>query len=119
VVQRRRWRQVTGSQPESDLKSVETVGLCFWNSGGEKSSGPPKGPKVAVQKPRAGRRLNCVACLVRRQASPAKSPIFMGKIASEGPMCQAGVTRGVTVQRLDAMSLNPTPEKALAVKSDG
>jgi hypothetical protein len=31
----------------------------------------------------------------------------------------AGVTRGVTVQRLGAMSLNPTPEKAPAVKSDG
>jgi hypothetical protein len=30
-----------------------------------------------------------------------------------------GVTCGVTVQRLGAMSLNPTPEKALAVKSDG
>jgi len=30
-----------------------------------------------------------------------------------------GVSCGVTVQRLGAMSLNPTPEKALAAKSDG
>jgi hypothetical protein len=36
-------KTVTGSQPESDLKSVGTVGFRFWNSGGEKKQwrGPP------------------------------------------------------------------------------
>jgi hypothetical protein len=29
-------KTVRGSQPESDLKSVGTVGFRFWNSGGEK-----------------------------------------------------------------------------------
>jgi hypothetical protein len=37
---------------------------------------------------------------------PIKPGILTGKIARRGPHVLAGVTRGVTVQRLGAMSLN-------------